>query len=60
MFNMEETRKTSKILIMVFWLVILCSDVEGYKCFRGPCCLHLQGEMNGIERRINIGRVYMR
>jgi len=22
----------------------LCSDVGGYQCFGGPCCLHLQGE----------------
>jgi hypothetical protein len=26
---------------------MLCSVVVGYKCFRGPCCLHLQGEDRG-------------
>jgi len=23
-----------------------CSVVVGYQCFRGPCSLHLQGEVN--------------
>jgi len=33
-----------KIHVMVFWVVMLYSDVVGYQCFRGPCCLHLQSE----------------
>jgi hypothetical protein len=28
---------------VVFWITTLCSDV-GYQHFKGPCCLHLQGE----------------
>jgi hypothetical protein len=28
---------------MVFWDVAPCSPVESYHCFRGTCCLHLQG-----------------
>jgi hypothetical protein len=28
----------------------LYSDVAGYKHFGGPCCLHLQGAVNGIKR----------
>jgi hypothetical protein len=27
-----------------FWVVTPCSVVVGYHSFRGPCCLHLQGE----------------
>jgi len=30
-----------KIQIEVFWVVMPCSVVLGYKHFRGPCCLHL-------------------
>jgi hypothetical protein len=30
--------------VEVFWVWILCSVVEGYQHFRGPCCFHLQGE----------------
>jgi hypothetical protein len=26
-----------------FWVVALCSLVEGYQCYRGTCCLH-QGD----------------
>jgi hypothetical protein len=28
----------------VFWVVALCSLVEVYQRFRGPCCLHHQGD----------------
>jgi hypothetical protein len=28
----------------VFWVVEPCSLVEVYRRFRGPCCLHYQGE----------------
>jgi hypothetical protein len=28
----------------VFWIVALCSLVDVYQCFRGPCCLHNQGD----------------
>jgi hypothetical protein len=31
--------------VEVFWVVTPCSVVVGYQCLRGPCCLHLQGEM---------------
>jgi hypothetical protein len=41
--------------VKVFWVVTLCSVVVGYQCFRGPCYLHLQGEVaimgeNGTDR----------
>jgi len=26
-----------------------CSDVVGYQRFEGPCCLHLQGEVNSVH-----------
>jgi hypothetical protein len=28
----------------VFWVVAPCSLVEVYQRFRGPCCLHRQGD----------------
>jgi hypothetical protein len=30
----------------VFWVVAPCSLVEIYQRFRGPCCLHHQGDDN--------------
>jgi hypothetical protein len=30
--------------IAVFWVVAPCSLVEFYQRFRGPCCLHHQGD----------------
>jgi hypothetical protein len=29
----------------VFWVVVPCSLVEVYQRFRGPCCLHHQGDL---------------
>jgi hypothetical protein len=29
----------------VFWAVAPCSPVEVYQRFRGPCCLHYQGDI---------------
>jgi hypothetical protein len=34
----------------VFWVVAPCSLVELYQRFRGPCCLHHQGEGANILR----------
>jgi hypothetical protein len=28
----------------IFWVVAPCSLVEVYRRFRGPCCLHHQGD----------------
>jgi len=35
----------AEIHIVVFWVMILCSPVCGYQCFKGRCCLHLRMEM---------------
>jgi hypothetical protein len=35
---------TQKKKIAVFWVVAPCSLVEIYQRFRGPCCLHHQGD----------------
>jgi len=32
-----------------FWVVISCSVVIGYHCFRGPCCLHHKGEVEMVS-----------
>jgi hypothetical protein len=32
------------MMIAVFWVVAPCSLVEVYQRFRGPCCLHHQGD----------------
>jgi hypothetical protein len=34
-----------KIQVKFFWVVMPCSVVLGYQCFRHPCCLHLQGKV---------------
>jgi len=33
-----------KIQVVVFWVMIQCSNVIGYQCFRGFCCFHLYPE----------------
>jgi hypothetical protein len=50
-----------KIHVMVLLVITLYSDVEGYQRFGGPCCLHLQGEMNGTGKVcIHTGSKYKR
>jgi len=34
----------TRIQVAVSWVVTPCSDVVGYKHFRGPCWLSLQSE----------------
>jgi hypothetical protein len=34
----------SLVKMVVFWVVAPCSLVEVYQRFRGPCCLHHQGD----------------
>jgi hypothetical protein len=33
----------------VFWVVAPCSLVEVYQRFRGPCCLHHQGDFTRLH-----------
>jgi len=43
-----------RIQVVVFWVVMLSSDMVGYQHFRGPSrtfCLHLQGEDGGRCQR---------
>jgi hypothetical protein len=50
-----------KIQTEVFWVVMLCSVAGEYECFGEPCCLHLQGEVNGAGKEgTDIGTVYKR
>jgi len=37
--------------VKVFWDVTPCSVLVGYQRFRGPCCLHLQGEVKASHPR---------
>jgi len=38
------------IQVAVFCVMTPCSDVVGYQNFRGPCCLHLKGEVNSARK----------
>jgi hypothetical protein len=41
----NKIRKNNrKVKMAVFWVVAPCSLVELYQRFRGPCCLHHQGD----------------
>jgi hypothetical protein len=33
----------------IFWVVAPCSLVEDYQRFRGPCCLHHQGDASSTR-----------
>jgi hypothetical protein len=41
----QEHEDKPSILVTVFWIVMPLSDVVGYHCFGGLCCLHLQAEV---------------
>jgi hypothetical protein len=38
------SKQQTHMKMAVFWVVALCSLVEVYQRFRGPCCLHHQGD----------------
>jgi hypothetical protein len=46
-FTRVEVTTVVKIETEVHWVALLCSVAVKYQCFRGPCCLHLQGEVTG-------------
>jgi hypothetical protein len=47
--------------ITVFQVVMPSNDMIGYRCFGEPCCLHLQGGVNGYgQGDTKIGRKYTR
>jgi hypothetical protein len=48
-FIYHRKKEEYNFQVMVFWVMTLCSDVVGYQCFSGPCCLCLQGEVNGCR-----------
>jgi len=47
---MFEVFTAMKIQIVVFWVVMPCSDVVGYRRFGGPCCLHLHHSSSALGR----------
>jgi len=52
----KESNK-SKLQFEVLWVTTPCSILVGYRRFRGPCCLHLQGwnEDGGSMDLWNVG-----
>jgi len=56
----SEVSMAVKIQVEVFWIVTQHSVIIGYQHFRGPCCLHLQGEVNdaGFSVPVSAGLVY--
>jgi hypothetical protein len=39
-----------EIEVEIFQVTTLCSVAVGCQCFREPCSLHLQGEVNGTGK----------
>jgi hypothetical protein len=37
----QDLDMTANIQVMVYWVVTPCIVVVGYRCLRGPYCLHL-------------------
>jgi hypothetical protein len=52
--NESEVHSTQRVLNVVLWVVVPCSSIEGYQCFGGPCCLHLQGEERWYDDDMHI------
>jgi len=47
-FTRFEIFTAMKIQVVILWVMTPCSDVAGYQCFGGNCCLHLQGEVKWL------------
>jgi hypothetical protein len=57
----DKMRVTAMTQVEDLWVLMPYSVVVVHQHFGGPCCLHLQGEMNGTGKKdINIGMGYMR
>jgi hypothetical protein len=54
-----ETFTAVMFQLKVFWVMTLCSVVVGYQCFRGLCCLHLQGHGVTTQRTLTWNRMCM-
>jgi hypothetical protein len=54
-FDVLTTVNTLEFKMAVFWVVALCSLVEIYQRFRGPCCLHHQGDECCLHHRPDDG-----
>jgi hypothetical protein len=39
----SEVFTAVNVLILILWVATLCSHVDDYQCFGGPCCLCLEG-----------------
>jgi hypothetical protein len=39
-----EVPTEARINLAVFWVVAPCSLIEAYRCFKGTCCPHHQGD----------------
>jgi hypothetical protein len=48
----------TELKIAVFWVVAPCSLVEVYQRFRGPCCLHHQGDRTSNPTYTELFSVY--
>jgi len=36
--------------VTVFWVLMPCTALVGYHCFRGPSCPHLQGKVGRMGK----------
>jgi hypothetical protein len=49
LYSILEHHICSKVA--AFWVVATCSLVEVYQRFRGPCCLHHQGDESASDSK---------
>jgi hypothetical protein len=51
-FTMKHLNYSGRC-VTVFWFVMSCSLTNGYRCFGGPCCLHIQAKIFAPDNRDN-------
>jgi len=44
---------------VIFWVMILCSDIVVYECFRGLCCFHLQSVFLYMDNKKLVYGIYV-